>query len=272
MAIGVGASAAQTTAAATTAVGYQALNLNTASNNTAIGYKALAANTTGTNNVAMGRLALTANTTASNGTAIGHNALAANTTSTNNTAVGNSALAAVSTGAHNTAVGTSAAAALTTGGGVVAVGDGALLLATTGAGNVAIGQNAGYSPAGVPANATVVGSKNTFVGYQTGLSNTSDYSGTTAIGYRAVTGGNYATSLGTAPPRRDHGSVSIGCDHTGAGATTSTQDVIALGTALHAVLLAGAPTASAAAYIKGGLYFDTTLNKLRIGGATAWET
>jgi hypothetical protein len=31
-------------------------------------------------------------------------------------------------------------------------------------------------------------------------------------------------------------------------------------------------TASAPAYVKGGMYFDTTLNKLRIGGATAWET
>lgn len=33
-----------------------------------------------------------------------------------------------------------------------------------------------------------------------------------------------------------------------------------------------AATASAPAYVKGGIYFDTTLNKLRIGGATAWET
>ena len=31
-------------------------------------------------------------------------------------------------------------------------------------------------------------------------------------------------------------------------------------------------TASAPTYVKGGMYFDTTLNKLRIGGATAWET
>ena len=30
--------------------------------------------------------------------------------------------------------------------------------------------------------------------------------------------------------------------------------------------------ASAPPYVKGALYFDTTLNKLRIGGATAWET
>jgi hypothetical protein len=33
-----------------------------------------------------------------------------------------------------------------------------------------------------------------------------------------------------------------------------------------------APTASAPTYVKGGVYFDNTLNKLRIGGATGWET
>lgn len=33
-----------------------------------------------------------------------------------------------------------------------------------------------------------------------------------------------------------------------------------------------ATTASAPTYIKGGIYFDTTLNKLRVGGATGWET
>jgi hypothetical protein len=33
-----------------------------------------------------------------------------------------------------------------------------------------------------------------------------------------------------------------------------------------------AATASAPPYIKGGLYYDTTLHKLRVGGASAWET
>jgi hypothetical protein len=33
-----------------------------------------------------------------------------------------------------------------------------------------------------------------------------------------------------------------------------------------------ATTASAPAYVKGAIYFDTTLNKLRVGGAAAWET
>ena len=31
-------------------------------------------------------------------------------------------------------------------------------------------------------------------------------------------------------------------------------------------------TSGAPAYVKGGMYFDTTLNKMRIGGATGWET
>jgi len=33
-----------------------------------------------------------------------------------------------------------------------------------------------------------------------------------------------------------------------------------------------AATASAPTYVKGAIYFDTMLNKLRVGGATAWET
>ena len=33
-----------------------------------------------------------------------------------------------------------------------------------------------------------------------------------------------------------------------------------------------ATTVGAPAYVNGALYFDTTLNKLRVGGATAWET
>jgi lysophospholipase L1-like esterase len=33
-----------------------------------------------------------------------------------------------------------------------------------------------------------------------------------------------------------------------------------------------APTASAPAHVVGGIYFDTTLNKLRVGGASGWET
>ena len=38
------------------------------------------------------------------------------------------------------------------------------------------------------------------------------------------------------------------------------------------MVLLQAPTASAPPYIMGGVYFDTTLNKMRVGGASAWET
>src|ERR1700753_238709 len=31
-------------------------------------------------------------------------------------------------------------------------------------------------------------------------------------------------------------------------------------------------TSGGPAYVKGAIYFDTTLNKLRVGGATGWET
>jgi hypothetical protein len=51
-----------------------------------------------------------------------------------------------------------------------------------------------------------------------------------------------------------------------------------VGTPLHTVAIAGwllpqqAATISAPAYKKGAIYYDTTLNKLRVGGAAAWET
>lgn len=60
------------------------------------------------------------------------------------------------------------------------------------------------------------------------------------------------------------------------GATSSTDPTIGTSggnLACSAVFMPKqATTAGAPTYIKGGMYFDTTLNKLRIGGATAWET
>lgn len=60
------------------------------------------------------------------------------------------------------------------------------------------------------------------------------------------------------------------------GATSSGNPTIGVSggnLATSAVLMpVQATTAGAPAYVLGGIYFDTTLNKLRIGGATAWET
>jgi hypothetical protein len=53
----------------------------------------------------------------------------------------------------------------------------------------------------------------------------------------------------------------------------SKQDANVLGFKVDMVLMpVQAATASAPTYVKGGIYFDTTISKLRVGGATAWET
>lgn len=62
---------------------------------------------------------------------------------------------------------------------------------------------------------------------------------------------------------------------TAIGSTTRLQrvkvDEVALTTTMP-IKPAQYTTAGAPAYAKGLIYFDTTLNKLRVGGATAWET
>jgi len=59
---------------------------------------------------------------------------------------------------------------------------------------------------------------------------------------------------------------------TTAGDFTVSGNLFVTGTSTIVSVLPQATTAAAPVYIKGGMYFDTTLNKMRIGGATAWET
>jgi hypothetical protein len=123
-----------------TAVGYQALYLNTTgSDNVAVGNTALKDNTTGYENVAVGVQALWKNTTADRNTAIGNNCLRLNETADDNTAVGWYALRPT-TGAANSALGAGA-------------GSGN----TSGYNNTYIGVNAGSNLTG--------GAQNLFVGY-----------------------------------------------------------------------------------------------------------
>ena len=73
--------------------------------NTAVGFEALELNTSGDTNTAIGALSLTANTTGGNSTAVGGHTLQSATTGTENTAVGRQAGANVTTGIRNTFVG-----------------------------------------------------------------------------------------------------------------------------------------------------------------------
>lgn len=89
------------------------------------------------------------------------------------------------------------------------------------------------------------------------------------IGYSAT---NAAVDSGTIPyvagTHAFSGAVTVG------GGLTSTAGTTTLGTTIHTGTQTSASftTGTEPAYVKGGQYFNTTLNKMRIGGATAWET
>ena len=125
----------------------------------------------------------------------------------------------------NVGVGQSSLQSNTTGSSNVGVGQSSLQSNTTGVSNVGVGQSSLYSPNGNGAFATTTASGQTALGFQTGQASTTQANYITAVGYQATVG---------AP-----GGVALGADHTGTGATTSVQDQIALGTALHQVLMSG---------------------------------
>lgn len=195
-------------------------------------------------NTAMGWSALTAATTAVGNTAVGWNAGAAITTGQENTLLGRYAgqsittaasIVALGTGAAKTAtingaitaVGTDALEWLTTGASATAVGYKALQNVTTGSRNTGVGYAAGY---GNLTNATVIGNDNTFVGYNAGPNDTTDPSGSTAVGSGAVVTGGNSTAIGFGAQALAAGAVAIGVDSGGLGASTSQSNLIQLGT------------------------------------------
>ena len=220
-------------------------------NNTAVGYQALLSNTTGYQNTAIGMRALHLNTSGFNNTSNGAYSLFSNTVGILNTAAGYQSLYLNTSGFYNTSNGTYS-----------------LYSNTTGNYNAALGYQAGYGATGVNANTT--GSYNTFLGFQT-VGATSADTNEIVIGANAVGLGSNTTVIGSASTTVSNikGRVLIG--------TTTDDGVNALqvnGAGIFAGLIKPqqAATASAPAYVKGAIYFDTTLNKLRVGGATAWET
>ena len=234
-----------------TAVGFEAALNNTTGYITAFGYQAGKANTTGSDNVAFGygslRTASTANfclafgtfalrdNTASNNVAIGTPALLSNTTGSQNCGVGNNSLRLNLTGSNNTAVGN------------------ASLRSTTSSNNVAIGFEAGYNG---DVNANTTGSNNIFVGYQSiGVSATE--SNRTWVGNSTTT----TTWLG--------GSLLIGTT------TDVASSICTLASTTKGFLPPRMTTTQKNAISSpaaGLVVYDTTLGKLCVRGAAAWET
>lgn len=108
--------------------------------------------------------------------------------------------------------------------------------------NVLIGFRVAYAPAGNTSNLTSTGAGQTCLGYQTGQASSTQVNYITCLGYQSTAGAA--------------GAVAIGTDHTGTGATTSTQDEIKLGTANHTVSLSA-------------LHFNASANESTGSGSAA---
>jgi hypothetical protein len=234
-----------------TVVGFEAGLSNTTGNITAFGYQAGKANTTGSDNNAFGYGALRTASTAHFCVAFGTFALRDNTAS-NNVAIGGPALLFNTTGQQNCGLGNNSLRLNLTGNNNVAVGN-ASLRSNTSSNNVAIGFEAGYNG---DVNANTTGSNNIFVGYQSiGVSATesnrtwigNSSTATTWLGGSLLIGTKTdaassictieSTTKGFLPPRM----------------TTTQKNAIAT------------PAA-------GLVVYDTTLGKLCVRGAAAWET
>jgi hypothetical protein len=111
--------------------------------------------------------------------------------------------------------------------------------ASSGGGSVFVGYEAGYGPNGNTANYTSTASGQTLLGYETGQVSTTQVSYITCLGYITLAGAAGVVALGT--------------DHTGVGASSSTQDEIKLGTANHTVTGIGKAKVWAHAVTSGSL-------------------
>jgi hypothetical protein len=213
------------------------------STNTATGQNALQNNTTGNGNTAIGTSALFTNTTGTLNTATGINCLLFNLSGTANTASGRNAMQSNTTGNDSTGIGVNALFSNTTGGTNNAFGFNALQQNTTGSGNTGVGISAGRFVSG-GGNAQTC-SNSVYIGNDT-RALADGQTNQVVIGHNAVGAGSNTVTLGH---------------------TTITNTILR-----GAVSFAQFTTATEPAYLKGAQFFNTTLNKMRIGGATAYET
>jgi hypothetical protein len=237
--LGLEAGSASVTGSGHTAVGAAALRVSTATlENTALGFQAGQRNTSGNFNAFIGSASGEGNTTGSANTIVGSGAAIDNQIGNENVVVGFQA-ASKSETSWQTVVGSSALEENKTGISNTVIGFASMRNHTGGSNNTAIGRESGEN--------NLTGNANVFIGFQAG---------------KAETGSNklYIANTATAEPL-------IGGDFSVGEVTINGKLGITglLSPQQHA-------TAGAPAYVKGAIYFDTTLNKLRVGGATAWET
>jgi hypothetical protein len=206
--------------------------------NTAIGYKALygVAGQSPQHNTALGHECMLSVTSANNDVAFGYQAMRSNTSGSTAVALGYQALYTNTTASFNVAVGHQA------------------LFASTAAGNSALGSRAGYAPAGLTANASTTGTRNTWIGFETGPSAAPNPSDGTAVGYQALALVN-GTALGSGAQANASTATAIG-----KGVVTAVANQVALGTSAEHVLLktAAAPADASFAASQFSMWLDPT--------------
>ena len=189
-----------------TAIGVNALNVNSALGNlnTAIGYSAMASNTDGEQNVAIGSEALLSNTTGDQNVAIGDDSLRANTTGEKNTAIGKTALLSNTTGSNNTAIGRLTLDSNTIGDRNVALGNQTLNDNISGDHNVGLGYDAlsnlasgdGNIGIGYEAGSVLItGSNNIIIGKDAEV-NAGSSTNEIVIGYNTTGNGSNTVTIG----------------------------------------------------------------------------
>lgn len=147
---------------------------------------------TGIENTGIGRSVLSLLTTGDFNTAMGSDALTQVTTGENNVGIGGDSLISDTVGSFNAALGTSALRSNVDGKANTAVGEEALDGMKTGDDNTALGTLAGSS-----FGSATSGSRNTFIGYNTGTgSATGTLTEATAIGANANVSNSFTMALG----------------------------------------------------------------------------
>lgn len=206
--------------------------------NLAVGYEAQLNLTTGNGNHAFGRRSQYSVTSGMYNNAYGYFTQRCLTTGVYNNAFGYSAQESITIGSWNEAMGNEAQRDITSGNDNVAIGRRAQNSITTGNGNVGIGSQVQYCVGVSTANRLITASHQVCIGYQSGQSSPTQADYLTTIG--ALSKGTInATAIGAKASAGGVGSIAIGCDSAGTGASTTAQDEIALGTALHTTKIAG---------------------------------
>jgi hypothetical protein len=270
VAIGQTALFSLTSGLANTAVGKgSTVFTTTGSNNTSVGDASLQTNISGSQNTAIGRQALFANL-ASDNTAIGDFAGKGITSGAGNIAIGKATFQSALTGANNISVGNSSSFSMTSGTGNNAIGFTALYFTNTGARNTVIGNESMQS--------NTTGSNNIAAGFKAGFYNTT---ASNQIFLNSLDRTNYAGDQ-TASPIYAQQNTTVGSQivtlngNVGINQVTpAASAVLDIVSTTKGVLFPRMTTTqknAIASPAAGLVVYDTTLNKLCVRTASAWET